>query len=123
MGEHPPDFLTIEQARAVLNIGRTMAYREAALFVASGGELGAVPAIELKPRVLRVPRVALEELLGGPLTWPPPNLPDEVTTIEPGHARPPKPAGTNAGASKKRTSKRDAKRKTDRDQSQLPFTA
>lgn len=93
-------------------MGRTMAYREARIFIASDGAEGALPAIELKPRVLRVPRIALEALLGGPLTWPPPRLDAaSVTRIEPEHARPvknrtartPKPAAT--------------------EQSQLPFTA
>lgn len=91
MAEHPPDFLTIEEARAVLNIGRTMAYREAAIYIATGGAEGVIPAIELKPKVLRVPRLALEELLGGPLTWPPPKRTRQsVTSIEPAMARPPK---------------------------------
>ncbi len=110
---HAPDFLTIDEARAVLGFGRTMAYREAAIYVASGGENGAMPAIELKPGVLRVPRIALEELLGGPLTWPPPRQETSasVTKIEPDMARP-------TSSRKKRQSKNRGT-----DQSTLPFSA
>jgi len=112
MSERPPDFLTIEEARAVLAMGRSMAYREAGIFIATGGVKGAMPAIQLKPKVLRVPRVALEELLGGPLTWPPPRLdePDAIIKIEPEHVRP----------AKKRKPRVRKPRSTD--QTQLPFT-
>lgn len=112
MSGRPPDFLTIEEARAVLGMGRTMAYREAGIYIATGGAEGALPAIELKPKVLRVPRLALEELLGGPLSWPPPRLdePDAVIRIEPEHVRPTK--NRKPRARKPRTA----------DQSQLPFT-
>lgn len=114
MAEHPPDFLTIEEARAVLNIGRTMAYREAAIYIATDGAQGMVPAIELKPKVLRVPRLALEELLGGPLTWPPPQRTRQpVTTIAPTMARPPR---------RKRQPTRNAKPAA-AEQTSLPFTA
>ena len=113
MGEHPPDFLTIEEARAVLGIGRTMAYREAAIYIATDGAEGAIPAIELKSKVLRVPRVALEELLGGPLTWPPRQSSNAtVTKIEPERKRLTKPKP-----------KKRSRKPTSRDQSQLPFTA
>ena len=112
MAEHPPDFLTIDEARAVLNIGRTMAYREAAIYIATGGAEGVIPAIELKPKVLRVSRIALEELLGGPLTWPPPKrVLEKVTVIEPEMARP-----------EKRTRPYRTTRLTS-EQTSLPFTA
>ena len=109
----PPDFLTIEEAMAVLAMGRTMAYREAGIYIATGGAEGAMPAIQLKPKVLRVPRVALEELLGGPLTWPPPRLdePDAIIRIEPEHVRP----------AKKR--KPRVRKPATGDQTKLPFTA
>ncbi len=112
MSERPPDFLTIEETRALLAMGRSMAYREAGIYIATDGAEGAMPAIELKPKVLRVPRIALEELLGGPLTWPPPRLddPNTVTKIEPEHVRPTKQRKPRAR--KPRTS----------DQTQLPFT-
>ncbi len=112
MSGRPPDFLTIDGARAVLGMGRTMAYREAGIYIATGGAEGALPAIQLKPKVLRVPRLALEELLGGPLSWPPPRLEaTAVTKIEPEHVRPVK------------NRKPRTPRQQRGDQSQLPFTA
>lgn len=63
-----PDFLTVEEAAAVLRIGRTAAYQLAREFLASDGAQG-IPVIRCG-RQLRVPRCRLEEQLGGPLTWP-----------------------------------------------------
>ena len=113
MSGRPPDFLTIEEARAVLGLGRTMAYQEAGIYIATGGAEGALPAIELKPNVKRVPRIALEELLGGPLSWPPPRLdePDNVTTVEPDQPRPVK------------NRKPRSRKPKPPNQNQLPFTA
>ena len=65
-----PDFLTLEEAAAVLRVGRSTAYREANAFEASGGTTG-IPVARYG-RQFRVPRYWLEERLGGPLTWPPP---------------------------------------------------
>jgi hypothetical protein len=69
MSEQPPDFFTIEEAAAVLRLGRTAAYRLANIHLATG-ENG-LPCKRIGHQ-LRVPRYELEELLGGPVTWPPP---------------------------------------------------
>ena len=61
----PPDFLTLEEAAAVLRVGRSTAYREANAFEASGGKPG-IPVIRYG-KLFRVPRCRLEEQLGGPI--------------------------------------------------------
>ena len=63
----PPDFLTVEQAAAVIGIGRTCAY-QLARRAADLGE-GTFPAVRFGKQ-LRVPRRKLEELTGGPITIP-----------------------------------------------------
>jgi len=68
---NPPDFLTLDEAAAVLRVGRSTAYREANAFEASGGTTG-IPVVRYGKQ-FRVPRCRLEEQLGGPLTWPLPN--------------------------------------------------
>jgi hypothetical protein len=40
----PPDFLTLDEAAAVLRVGRSTAYREANAFERSGGRTGVVLA-------------------------------------------------------------------------------
>jgi hypothetical protein len=67
-GPAPPDFLTLDEAAAVLRVGRSTAYREASAFEASGGKTG-IPVIRYG-KLFRVPRYRLEEQLGGPITWP-----------------------------------------------------
>lgn len=57
----PPEVLTIEEAAAILRIGRSCAYGLARRFRASGGREG-LPVIELG-RNLRVPRAGLRRLL------------------------------------------------------------
>ena len=64
----PPDFLTLDEAAAVLRVGRSTAYREANAFERSGGRTG-IPVVRYG-KLFRVPRCRLEEQLGGPLTWP-----------------------------------------------------
>ena len=63
----PPDFLTVEQAAAVIGIGRTCAY-QLARRAADLGE-GTFPAVRFGKH-LRVPRRKLEDLTGGPITIP-----------------------------------------------------
>ena len=63
-----PDFLTIEQAAAILRVGRTAAYALAQRYLATDGAEG-LPVIRIG-RQLRVPRALLERWLGGPLTPP-----------------------------------------------------
>lgn len=63
-----PDLLTVAEAAAVLRVGRSTAYELVRRDLAtSGGEGLDVCRIGGQ---LRVPRVALERLTGGPLTWP-----------------------------------------------------
>ena len=61
-----PDLLTIEEAAAVLRIGRTTAYELANRDLATGGSEGL--GVVRVGRLLRVRRTALEALVGGPLT-------------------------------------------------------
>jgi excisionase family DNA binding protein len=73
----PPDLLTVEEAARVLRIGRTSAYELVRRYLATNGAEG-VPARRIG-RQLRVPRHGLEELLGGPITWP---IPDEPQVVD-----------------------------------------
>lgn len=57
-----PDFLTMEEAAAILRIGRNQVYELARVWRATGGERG-VPVVEVG-RLLRVPKVALMRLAG-----------------------------------------------------------
>lgn len=66
-----PDFMTVEEAADVIRIGRTAAYQLARLYLTSGGAAG-LPAVKYGKQT-RVPRHKLEEMLGGPITWPPPS--------------------------------------------------
>ena len=68
-----PDFLTVEEAARVLRIGRTSAYAQVRVFEHSGGAEG-IEAIRVGNQ-LRISRYRLEELLGGPITWPVPEPP------------------------------------------------
>lgn len=82
----PPDFLTLDEAAAVLRVGRSTAYREANKFEASGGATG-IPVIRYGKQ-FRVPRCRLEEQLGGPITWPlPSDAPVIVATTRPSRPR------------------------------------
>jgi hypothetical protein len=60
-----PDLLTVEEAASVLRIGRTKAYAMAREWRATGGRSG-LPVIDFG-HALRVPRHALEELIGAPI--------------------------------------------------------
>ncbi len=89
----PPDFLSVREASTVLRIGRTCAYSLAREFVRTGGESG-LPVVKVG-RLLRVPRVAIEAMLGGPITWPPEEhaSADELHALEPApHIRHRKPS-------------------------------
>lgn len=58
--ERAPRFLTVEEAAAVLRIGRTSAYELARQWLATSGRDG-LPVIRLG-RTLRVPQDAIERL-------------------------------------------------------------
>ena len=78
--DRPPDFLTVEEAGAVLRFSRGKAYELAREFLATGSASG-MPVIRLG-RQLRVPRALLEQWIGGPITWPiPPTYPTEAVAI------------------------------------------
>lgn len=64
-----PDFLTVSQTALVLQLGRSTTYGLVGRFVETGGVEG-IPAV-LVGGQYRVPRARLEEMTGGPLTWPP----------------------------------------------------
>ena len=82
----PPDLLTLDEAAAVLRVGRSTAYREANVFEASGGKTG-IPVIRYG-KLFRVPRCRLEEQLGGPITWPLPTHTQATTaTTRPSRPR------------------------------------
>ena len=68
-----PDFFTLPEAGRILRIGRNSAYKAATEFERTGGVSG-LPFVKVG-KLKRVPRLALEKLLGGPITWP---LGDEV---------------------------------------------
>ena len=77
----PPDCLTVEEAAAILRISRTSAYARVNEYLDSDGALG-IPAIRIA-RQIRVPRVALEDRLGGPITWPIAEAAPTTATVTP----------------------------------------
>ena len=60
-----PAFLTVEEAAAVLRIGRTKAYALVTEWRVTGGKRG-MRVVDLGG-VLRVPMSAIEEMAGGPI--------------------------------------------------------
>jgi hypothetical protein len=72
--ERPPDLLTVEEAGAVLRLSRGKAYELANEYLNTQGASG-IPVLRLC-RVMRVPRAALEGMIGAPITWPIPDLKD-----------------------------------------------
>ena len=66
LSEQNPVLLTVEEAGVLLRIGRSKAYAMAREWRETGGGSG-LPVIDLG-HVLRVPRRALEELIGAELT-------------------------------------------------------
>lgn len=64
-GEGLPDLLTVEEAAEILRIGRTKAYDLARQWRSTNGERG-LPVLDFG-NVLRVPRHALETMVGGAL--------------------------------------------------------
>lgn len=65
MSDALPAFLTVEEAGALLRIGRTKAYAMTVEWRTTGGKSG-LPVVDLGD-ILRVPRKALEEMAGGEL--------------------------------------------------------
>ncbi|MGH9119128.1 MAG: helix-turn-helix domain-containing protein [Acidimicrobiales bacterium] len=93
MGDRVPAVLTVEEAGALLRIGRTKAYAMAREWRDTGGRSG-LPVIDLG-HVLRVPRRALEELLGG-------DLADDANGLvdDPDEPEPPQSPAVEASAAK-----------------------
>lgn len=63
-----PDLFTVTEAAAVLRIGRTTAYELVRRDFDSGGGEG-LGVVRIGGQ-FRIPRAALERILGGPVTWP-----------------------------------------------------
>jgi len=88
----PPDWLSVEEYRAVYGLGRQTAYAQVRLFHTSGGREG-MPN-EQHGKQYRISRYEIECRLGGPITWPIPGLhtdpdpPAHEPTPEPSPARP-----------------------------------
>lgn len=66
MADDLPDLLTVEEAARAARVGRTKAYSMAREWRTTGGRSG-LPVVDLG-RTLRVPRRALEEMIGTKLT-------------------------------------------------------
>ena len=105
----PPDFLTVEEAAAVLRIGRTSAYRQARKFLATNGAEGL--CADRFGKQIRIPRCHLEQRLGGPITWP--IFTDDTPVASP-------VASITPASSAKRATRRAARPP---DQDALPFSA
>lgn len=79
IASEPPEFFTVDEAARVLRVGRTAAYALAQRWRTTDGKEG-LPVIEFG-RLLRVPRVALEEMCGGPITKPVPSSRRGVSAV------------------------------------------
>ncbi len=77
-----PELFTVTEAAVVLRIGRTTAYELARRDLATAGGEG-LGVIRVGGQ-LRVPRVALERLIGAPVTTGPtvPSVPDTVVPLD-----------------------------------------
>ena len=64
-----PDLLTVSEIVVILRISRTKVYELASEWRRTDGEFGLRSAFV--GGQIRFPRVAIEEIAGGPLTWPP----------------------------------------------------
>ncbi len=89
-----PDLLTVDEAAAILRIGRTKAYDLARQWRATNGATG-LPVLDFG-NVLRVPRHALEKLVGGELRSAPAlRVVDSERTDDEAQADEPAPAPEN----------------------------
>lgn len=100
-----PALLTVEEAARVLRIGRTAAYELARRDLATRGSEGL--RVVRVGRLLRVPRVALEDLVGGPFTIPA-DHPTTASSLKPKRTAP---------------ANRRQSRSTETDQATLPFAS
>lgn len=102
--ERLPLFLTVEEAGELLRIGRTKAYDMARKWRETEGRSG-LPVIDLG-NVLRVPRQALEDLLGAGFSDV--HHPHPVTTVSgtvtsPEPRQPPEEMASNASSTQRST--------------------
>jgi hypothetical protein len=109
---HLPLMLTVEQARAVLGIGRSLAYGEVRRYLATDGREG-IPAVRIGAAI-RVPRLGLVDLMlaaSAPV----------VSGLAALHAvtPPPSPLGSTNRTRRSRT----ARSSGTSDVAQLPFAA
>jgi excisionase family DNA binding protein len=103
--KEPSALLTVEEAARVLRIGRTAAYELARRDLATDGGEGL--RVVRVGRLLRVPRAALEDLIGGPFT-----IPANSPTLAPA------PQPNRSSSAKHRQ-----QRSTQTDQASLPFAS
>jgi len=105
-----PDLLTVEEAARLARIGRTKAYAMTREWRDTGGQSG-LPVVDFG-HVLRVPRRALEALIGAELTSLPDTTPvvaaKERDSTPPEHQTPERTAATPPAppAAKSRTRRR-----------------
>lgn len=94
----------MEEAAALLRIGRTKAYAMTRLWRATKGEAG-LPVVDFGS-VLRVPRAALEAMVGVALVGPAPVSPPAVSEVladaDAGPALPTTPAPATAASKRRR---------------------
>lgn len=83
----PRDFFTVEEAARVLRIGRTTAYELARVWRETEGREG-LPVVAFG-RLLRVPRVALEQISGGSITSANAPAPRAAPALDPESVAPP----------------------------------
>jgi hypothetical protein len=110
---HLPLMLTVEQARTVLGIGRSLAYAEVRRYLATDGRVG-LPAVRIGT-ALRIPRTALVELLASV------TIPMAATLVVP-HAVADTPPPL-LPSSRSRSRRRPPSRATSATVAQLPFAA
>jgi hypothetical protein len=105
---HLPLMLTVEQARAVLGIGRSLAYGEVRRYLATGGREG-IPAVRIGSAI-RIPRAGLVDLI---LAAPAPAVSEPVSL----HVVTPVPSPQQTPTSRRRSSRSSRSG----DVAQLPF--
>lgn len=94
------DLLTVTEAAAVLRIGRMTACELVRSDFASGGAEG-LGVVRIGGQFL-IPRVALERLVGGPVSWPADGLPADAAAEPTGPAVPDEPVAAPRSSGRKR---------------------
>jgi len=121
-GETVPVLLTVEEAGVLLRIGRTKAYAMAREWRETDGRSG-LPVVDLG-HVLRVPRRALEDLIGADLSdVDTPSAAEEATTpVLQAEPSKPAPTGTSEATSTRRSpATPPSRRRQNRVANQLDF--